>query len=165
MLYVLPQKVYTEEEAANITGLKLIKYKKSLFEMLSREHDLNTDEFFKKCCLEIDNSDIPVRNVLRDIPTGETHSFDRASGGVMALWLMYHYSDTYMMPTCYFGENCYQIVLDISKEKDIYVYDDSDMLCSSYLSECVGILTDFKTKKVVTCENDEAFDLALDEGY
>ena len=165
MLYVLHQNAYTEEEASVATGLPLIKYKKDLFLYKTESVDLNKDDFFRMCVKEIDLCDIPMRNVVRDLATGETHSFDKVSGGVMALWLMYNYYDAYMMPTCYFGENCYQIVLDISKDRDIYVYDDADMLNSIEFEKCKGTITDFKTKKVATCENEQVLNLTLEEGY
>lgn len=165
MLYMLNQRAYTEVDASDITGLELVKYKKELFKLLSRNHDLNNDSFFRRCCGEIDKADIPYPNVLRDIYTGTTHSFDIVSGGVMALWLLYYYNTKYLMPTRYFGENCYQILLDISKEKDIYVYDDADMLSSPYLNQCSGVLTDYKSKRIVCSNNWEALMMAIDEGH
>lgn len=165
MLYVLFQSVYTEDEAAEITKRKLINNTKAEFLTQSRNHDLNNDEFFSKCCLEIDRSDIPFPNVLRDLPTGQTHSFDRISGGIMSLWLMYNYNDIYLFPSCYFGENCYQIVLDISKDKDIYIYEDSGMMDTKELSACTGVFTDMKTGKIVGCSNHEAFYYTAEMGY
>ena len=165
MLYVLNQKAYTEEEAATLTGLELIKYKKDAFIILSRKVDLNQDMFFKRCVEEIDLCDIPFPNVIRDPLTGNTHSFDKVSGGVTAMWLMNYYNDRYIMPTSYFGENCYQIMLDISKEKDVYVYDDAGMLYTKEIDECKGVFTDYKTKRVIVCENREATPLAEEEGY
>ena len=165
MLYVLHQNAYTEEEAAKLTGLKLVDYKKAIFLRRTEDVDLNDDDFFKKCVREVDIADIPCRNVVRDLLTGDTHSFDRVSGGVMALWLMYYYNDRYLMPTCYFGENCYQTLLDASKEKDIYVFDDSDMLSRYEFSECEGVFTDYKTKQLVNCDYDELDEYTYREGY
>ena len=165
MLYVLHQDVYTRDEAVALTGLKLVDYKKAIFLSRTEKIDLNNDEFFKKCVRLIDNCDIPMRNVVRDLITEDTHSFENVSGGVMALWLMYYCNDRYLMPTGYFGENCYQLLLDISKEKDIYVYDSSDMLNTREFSDCDGVFTDYRTKRLVHCDFEELFEFTCEEGY
>ena len=165
MLHVLFETAYSEEEAVLISNRVMIENTKSEFLTRSRYHDLNTDPFFIKCCAEIDKCDIPMPNVLRDVLTGNTHSFDKISGGVMSLWLMFHYSDKYLFPSCYFGENCYQLLFDICKEKDIYIYENSQMMCRPEIRECIGTFTDSKTGKIVQCKGYNAFLFVSEMGY
>lgn len=126
---------------------------------------MNNDEFYIRSVGEIDKCDIPMRNVLRDLITGETHSFDKVSGGVKSLWLMYYYNEEYIFPTRYFGQNCYNLVVDISKDRDIYLYDDANMMDEDESGECIGVFTDFHTGEIVSFENDRAFEYVTKKGY
>ena len=165
MLYVLFSKVVSEEEASALIGRKLIKFVDAEYRVRINQNALNNDAFFIRCCKEIDICDIPMPNVLRDIRSGETHSFYRVSGGIMSMWLMYHYTDSFLFQSAYFGENCYQILLDIGKEKDVYVYDNADMLCKEEFDACTGCFTDYHTGTVVEVGDDRAFDYAIDTEY
>ena len=165
MLYILFPSVMSEDEASAAVGRKMIKYVDSEFRVRANQNKLNYDMFFIKCCREIDQCDIPVANVLRDLRSGETHSFDRVSGGVMSMWLMYHYSEEFLFPTAYFGENCYQILLDMSTYKDVYVYDNAGMVTKEEAEKCIGKFTDFHTGIVVNFGDNKAFDYAIDIGY
>ena len=158
MLYFLSQSVYTEEYAAWLTGRELVTHTDYLFDFKSRKHNLNNDVIFKQCVLEIDKCDIPMDNVIRELATGRTRSFDKISSGAKALWLMYYYCDSILMPTAYFGPNCYRLLVEFSKERDIYIYDDADMCVYEEADMCNGCFTDFKTGEVVEFGEDRAYD-------
>jgi len=64
-------------------------------ETLRRDFNLNDDVEFAKYLKEIDQCDIPMPNVVRDLLTGNTHSFDKVSTGVRMLWLMVRFSDSF----------------------------------------------------------------------
>ena len=64
-------------------------------ETLRRDFNLNDDVEFAKYLKEIDQCDIPMPNVVRDVWTGNTHSFDKVSTGVRMLWLMVRFSDSF----------------------------------------------------------------------
>lgn len=149
----------SREEAEKLSGLKYMEYPDSMFRFLTRNINLNSDENFRKYLLEIDNADIPMDNVVRDICTGMTHSFDYISTSVKMMWLMEHYSGKALFPSCYFGQNCYQIVFDIGKEHDIHIYDDSAMFACEESFGLVGEFTDAIRETVVKMSGDaEAFE-------
>lgn len=123
----------TEEEAAELTNRKVIDNPDARFNYYTKGVDLNKDEFFVKALREIDRCDIPMDNVARDLLTGRTHSFDKVSTGLRSLWLMYHKPDAFVYLASFFGENCYRLLLEISKTRDIIVYDDVEMLSEDIL--------------------------------
>lgn len=163
MIYILFQDDYTEEEAALAVNKKMIVNTDTAFETRRRDHDLNYDRYFRDLLKAIDRCDVPMRNVARDLLTGETHSFDRISGGIKSLWLMHHYNKDYIFPSCYFGENCYKFVFNDGKDRDIYIYEDSGMFATDEIEECVGVFTNYKTKEVIDVKN--GFDYTIANGY
>ena len=66
---------------------------------------------------------------------------------------MYHKNESMLIPTAYFGENCYGILVEACKYKDIYVYDNADMVSSEHLFNSSEQFTDYKTGKVVQFKN------------
>lgn len=165
MVYMIFDKCMTEEEAAQKVNRKYIEYPDGEFEVLARDHDLNTDEIFIRALKEIDRCDIPMRNVARDLLTGDTHSFDKVSTGVRVIWLMARYPDKFLFPTQWLGENCYQMMFDIGKEFDFYVYEDSDMFSQDGVEDCTGYFTDLVTGEEVCVDNDNGFEYMADHLY
>lgn len=143
-----------DDIAAKAAGRPYLDFPDSWFSMLSRDHNLNQDPWFEKFVREVDECDIPMPNVIRMLDTGETHSFDRVSTGVKALWLMYYYPDRWLYPSQWLGENCYQSMLDIGAEKDLIVLNDSKMLISEIdgycMDKCRGQFRDFKRGTIYT---------------
>jgi hypothetical protein len=154
-----------EKEAENLCNRKYIEFPDTEFMRLSRKHDLNNDQYFIKFLHDIDGCDIPMKNVARDLITGNTHSFDKVSTGVRVLWLMAVYPDKFLYPTQWLGENCYQAMFDLGKERDIYIYEDSDMFSQKLADKIEGELYDCHTDKVVSVSNDKGFDYVIDMGY
>ena len=166
MLYVLFQNVVTEEEAEKLTGRKMVTHTDAEFYFRTEGLDLNNDDFFKMCIEEIDRCDVPFRNVVRDLITGETHSFDRVSSGVKALWLMNYKNKELILPSAYFGPNCYRILVESSKTRDIYIYDDAAMMSNEEAdNECIGCFTDYHTGTIVEFGDDRAWDYTMDMEY
>lgn len=62
---------------------------------------------------------MPMKNVIRD-----THDIYKVSTGVKTLWLACIEAD-YTFLSEWFGPNCYQRLFDISKTRNIYMYEDS----------------------------------------
>lgn len=143
----------------------MIKYVNSEFRARIDQNKLNDDMFFIKCCRDIDKCDIPMTNVLRDLRSGETYSFDRVSGGIMSVWLMYYYNEEFLFQTAYFGENCYQTLLDLSIDRDVYVYYNACMVTKEEAEKCTGEFIDFHTGIKVEFGDDKAFDYAIERGY
>lgn len=110
-----------------------------MFEILRRDFDLNTDGDFIKYLREIDQCDIPMPNVVRDLITGQTHSFDKVSTGVGVLWLMSRFPKRFLYPTQWLGQNCYQAMFDLGNLYDIYVFEDSDIFDEDEMLECTGV--------------------------
>lgn len=165
MLYMISQLSMPIEEAVNITGRKWANIPDNNFEFDSRKHDLNNDEFLRKCLLEVGNKTIPMPNVIRDEVTGITHSFDKMSTGVKVLWLLYHYPEKYLIETCFIGPNCYEILMDLSETKDIILYDNSNMLHDMNRYCKRGSVTDFVSKKAVSMDCASYFDMVDSMGY
>lgn len=165
MLYILFHTAYTEEEAAKVTGRKLVTHTDAEFSVATRELDLNEDELFLNCVKEIDTCDVPFPNVIRDLYTGNTHSFDRVSSGAKAMWLLGRLHEKFIMPSAFFGPNCYKILVELSKDRDIYIYEDAHMFGYPESDELEGVFTDFKTKQVVELGGYTAFDYICDMGY
>lgn len=165
MLYLLFQAKVSEEEAEQMTGRKWLAQPDRWFLRLSDEVDLNTDETFIKYLYEIDKCDIPMRNVARDLLTGDTHSFDKISTGVRMLWFMRYHPEKFLFPSQFLGENCYQGAIDLSIDRDIYIYEDSNMFDTDEIEKCKGTFTDYHTGEVVNVNNYEAFDYFWERGY
>jgi len=156
---------YTIEEAERLTGLKYIEFPDIIFERTVRNYDLNNDQAFERYLREIDNCDIPMPNVARDLITGNTHSFDKISTGVRMLWLMTRLPDRYLYPTQWLGENCYQSMFDIGRDTDVWVYEDSQMFANEEADACTGQFLDVKAGNVVTIGDDRGFDYWVDMDY
>lgn len=165
MLNIIFQVCMSLEDAAKLLDKKIIRNPDIEFEFKSRKHDLNKDEFFKRCLLEVDECDIPMDNVARDLLTGRTHSFDRISTGVKTLWLLKNYGDDCLLESCKLGPNCYKLAVEISKDKDIYLYDNSDMMVNEEADECVGEFKDYITGDVIEFGEDRAFHYIGKRGY
>jgi hypothetical protein len=150
--------VMSEEEAEKATGLKYLELPDEWFYKLSSSHDLNNDEYLKNILKEVDNCDVPMPNVIRDIITGETHSFDRISTGVKVLWLMRYYPNKFLYPSQWLGENCYRAFFELNDICDIVLYEDSDMLFNVEADECVGMkFRDWHTGNIVELGEDRGF--------
>lgn len=149
MLYILFSDDYTKEEAAAATGRKYAKFVDAHWSYQTDYRDLNNDPVLKRLLKNVDQCDLPYPNVVLDIRSNTTHSFDRISSGVKTLWLMQYCADTYLFSSAHLGENCFQDLLDISKTVDVYVYENSDMLYRKvgdhFFDECTGEFTDYKT--------------------
>lgn len=163
MVNVLFAKKIKLDEAATVTGKKLLEYPDALFRYLTRGYDLNKDEIFVKALLDIDKCDIPMDNVARDLLTGRTHSFDKVSTGVMTVWLLSKCSEEYLLETKWLGENCYRSVFELAKDRDIYLYDNSQMFLTDEVEECNSDWKDYHTGNVVNVT--DSFDYCVDMGY
>lgn len=154
-----------KEKAVEKLGRPFLAWPDAVIEIEYGYDILNDSEFFKKALLEVDKCDVPLRNVARDIETGNTHSFDRVSTGVKTLWLMSHVEEgKYAFMSSWIGENCYQLMLDLSKTRDIYLYDDSEFL--TYADESItGEFEDLYTGSIVKVDNNEGFDYMIDKEY
>lgn len=134
MLYFLEQdRMYDTADYSNIlevTGREIEKYPDHVFlnQVDDCDIDLNRDQFYLDLCLEIDKSKLIARNVLEHIPSGEPHSIREASTGVMALWLLKNGVPGLWRESQWFGPNCYSRILEISKDQDIFILDNSDMI-------------------------------------
>ena len=162
MIKIIFQEDKTEDEAAKLCGREWLKFPDIWFKKLTYNYNLNNDEFFRKCLAKIDLCDMPMDNVIRDIPTGRTHSIDKVSTGVKMLWLMKHYSDKFIFPSQYLGENCYETVYMLGNEIDIYIYDDSDMLVHDEADLKGYTLWDVVLKQEIVLGDGKAFDYVLD---
>lgn len=165
MINMYFESVISIEDLEQKLGLRYIEFPDAVFDTLKRKHNLNTDPYFIKFLKEIDNCDIPMPNVARDLYTMDTHSFDKVSTGVRVLWLMARYPDKYLYPTQWLGENCYQSMFDLGKEFDISVYEDSDMFSQALIDECTGQFRDMHTGQIVTIDNDYGFDYVAMKNY
>lgn len=164
MLYLIFMNV-TEEKASELTGKKVIDNPAAWFNWYSRDYNLNQDDFFIKALREIDNCDIPMPNVVRDIMTGDTHSFDRVSNGIKSLWLMYHKPQEFLYLASFFGENCYRLLFEMSKDRDIIVYDDVEMLREDILDNQEIIFMDYLKNTLVKTSFPDCSDYYMNEVY
>lgn len=157
--------VEEEEEVIRITKKKIGDFPDDEFYWKSREYDLNTDETFINLLRKIDRCDVPMPNVARDLVTGRTHSFDKVSTGVYAVWLASKDKDAeYIYESQWLGENCYQPLIDLSKTMDIYIWDNSDMLYHAEPS-LTGEIEDLKTGRVISVDNEGAIEYLVEMGY
>lgn len=155
----------TEEEAEKLVSKEIEPFPDALFQLTADFNELNNSDYFKKLLKEIDNCDIPMNNVVRDIFTGETHSFDKISTGVIALWLIYKDKECkYLHCTQWLGENCYQLLFDLGEEQDIYMYDDSEFLFEA-LPDLHGRFEDLLTGEIVQVEGNSGWMHCIQRGY
>lgn len=166
MLYLLFCRDVEEDEAAEMFGKPILEYPDSTFKYMvtQTDEDVSGDPEFQRILRKIDNSDVPMKNVIRDIPTGDTHDIYKTSTGVQTLWLIAHEAE-YTFLSEWLGPNCYQELFDIAKKCDVYMYDDSDMFIQEAAESLVGEFTDFKTGDVVTVGNDATMDYLEEKGY
>ena len=164
MLYLIFMNV-TEAEASKMTGKKFMENSGAWFNWYSRNYNLNEDDFFIRALREIDNCDVPMPNVARDILTGDTYSFDKISGGVKSLWLIYHKSEEFVYPASFFGENCYKLLLEISKDRDIIIYDDVEMLREEVLEGQEIVFTDYVKNTLVKTSFPDCDNYYMNEVY
>lgn len=145
------------EQAEKLTGLKYLNFPDDWFSTLSAKYDLNKDGAFVKYLREVDECDIPMPNVVRDLVTGTTHSFDKVSTGVKTLWLINHFPGKFLYPSCFLGQNCYQQLFDVGKDKDIFIYDDSDMLVNEEADMCTGKFKDYLRGNIIELGNERGY--------
>lgn len=148
MLKILRWDDYPSDDlAVAAIGKPYCEYPDSNFDIRADFETIGDDPWFRRCLLEIDNATVACPGQALDLSNNRLHSFDKVSTGVKTLWLMYHLPDLYTYPSQWLGENCYQQLLDIGAEKDIIVFDDSDMLCRRYkdyrFDNCHGQFQDF----------------------
>lgn len=151
----------SEEAAAKVFGKPILDDPDLVFwnkVMNSRlETAITNDSEFQRILKEIDNADVPMPNVIRDIPTGITHDIFKTSTGVQTLWLTANAPD-YTFLSEWYGPNCYQELFNISKEKDILLFENSDMFYFADLENLKGVFTEFTTKKVFQLNGDDTLD-------
>lgn len=166
MLYILFCKDVEEDEAAKLFGKPVLEYPDSTFKYIVSQtsEDVSSDEEFQHILKKIDNADVPMKNVIRDIPTGDTHDIYKTSTGVKTLWLAAHEAN-YMFLSEWFGPNCYQDLFDIASKEHVYMYDDSDMFVYEAADSLNGVFTDFKTKKIIEVGKDETMSYLEEMGY
>lgn len=163
MLYIVFAK--SDEEASKLTGKQCLEFPDIIFMRMTSKHDFWIDELFKRLIKEIDDCDMPMKNVIRDLKTENTHDIQKVSTGVKSMWLAAHTQD-YVIQSKWFGENCYQVLFDISQNTDIIVYDDSAMFFSKEGREVRGVFTDYITGEIVHLINDNsAMDFFDKAGY
>jgi hypothetical protein len=153
------------EAAEKLTGVKFIEFPDYVFNILTMGYDLNQDDYFKKLLLEIDGCDVPLPNVVRDIKTNRTSSFDKVSTGVRVLWLIKNHPSEYLYPTQWLGENCYQELFNLGKEVDVYIYEDSRMFLQDGAELCTGEFVDVLTGSTVTVDNDNGYEYYMKMDY
>lgn len=155
----------SEEEISQLASKPVLEDVDMAFNMFSRDCNLNEDKLFVKALREIDGCDIPMPNVARDLLTGQTHSFDRVSTGLRSIWMMYHYPEKYIYLASRFGENCCDLLFQISQGRNIIVYDDVEFLSYDLLDDKEIEFTDFLTKKVCKGTGFECSDYYCKEVY
>jgi len=152
-----------EEDATALFHKPILEFPDSVFDFQIREKkvDIGSDSYFQEILLEIDRADVPMKNVIRDIPTGDTHDIYKVSTGVKTLWLAYTDAD-YTFLSEWFGPNCYQRLFDISKTHDVYLYEDSNMFYKEAAEKLTGRFTDFKTNEVIEIGVESSIDTVLE---
>ena len=107
--------IYVGEMANSLTQVK------SYFNNVLEDKYLETD-FAKKVVKEIDNSDLINKNLVISPVIGSIPP-SMISGGSKALIIL-NFTDE-IIPLYLMGENCYPILANISKDKDVTVTTDS----------------------------------------
>ena len=148
MLYIIFDTI-PEEEASALFKKPILENPDGEFLILVEEcgFEISANPYFQKILKYIDNADVPMPNVIRDIPTGLTSDIFKVSTGVKTLWLT-AIGENYTFLSEWYGPNCLQELLDISKHRDIYVYDDSRMFGLANVKDLKGKFTDFMTGAV-----------------
>lgn len=166
MLYILSYKNVEEDEASRLFGKPVLEDPDSIFNFsVERKGDcVSANPYFQKILKDVDNSDVPMPNVIRHLPTGLTHDIFKVSTGVKTLWLAATGAN-YMFLSQWFGENCYQELFDISKNIDIYMYEDSYMFRYDYIENLKGTFTDFKSGTIVNVDGHATRDYLYDIGF
>lgn len=120
---------YTEDEAEEVTGRRLTSFVRNLFEYYSfrQKEYAGEDPMYRTFVSEIDDGDLLTPDIIKDRPTGRTYSTERSSSGVHMLWMMKTHNKDLLFRTSRFGDNCLPFVFELSKEYDIYLYDDSEI--------------------------------------
>lgn len=153
MLQILWAK--SDEEAEQISGKKYLWDPDAWFYKYTFGKDLSTDTLFLKFIKEIDRADMPFPNVVRNIPTGGTHDIYHVSTGAKVLWItMSDHINDWLMPSQWFGENCFRFLVEYAKDKDILIYDDSDMFTYDEMTDLGNFeFMDYRSKDILI--NDE----------
>ena len=161
MLYIVFAK--SDEEAVDIAGKPYLEYPDIVFKRWCENNDINTQQVFKEIIKEIDYADMPMKNVVRDLYTDDTHDVYHVSTGAKTLFLT-TVDSTWLYPSQWFGENCYQTLFNLSKEHDIVVYDDSDMFSRNqvYGLELEGTFIDVRANRTVEVKDGSGFEYVLD---
>ena len=163
MLYILFNK--TEEEAEKIFNRKYLDWPDARFDYAVTDFNLYEDELFKEILLHVDNADMPMKNVVRDLYNEDTHSIHEVSTGVKVLWFAAN-TDGWFIPSEWLGENCYKHLFQIAEKHDIYLLENSNMFHTEYTEELVGSFMDVETGSVVELAgNDEGYDYVVEMGY
>lgn len=167
MLYMVFCRDIEEDEAVKLINKPVLEYPDSVFDYMVRESDddICENEHFQNLLKKIDSADVPMRNVIRHLPTGDTHDIYKTSTGVKTLWLA-RISADYIFLSEWFGGNCYQELFDIAQNVDVYLYDDSDMFNSIAAENLTGQFVDYKTKEVIdVSDNDKVLEYLEERGY
>lgn len=166
MLYILFCRDIEEDKAAEMFKKPILEYPDSVFKYIVSQTDENVSEdpHFQDILKKIDKADVPMKNVIRDIYTGDTHDIYKTSTGTKTLWLAAKGAD-YTFLSEWFGPNCYQELFDISNSIDVYLYDDSDMFIQDAAEELIGRFTDFKTGKIIELGNFDVVGYLEEMGY
>jgi hypothetical protein len=154
----------TDEEAVELYGKPYLEFPDILFSRIAKEDVLSHDEYFKRIVRDVDESELIADSVLKDIRSGKTHTLWTVSTGVKCLWLINHGID-YLMPTQWFGQNCYKEIQQLSLEKDIVLYEDSDMFFESEAEDLSFIIRDYRTGEVIDSSVENPLDYAQRKGY
>lgn len=155
MLKILRWEDYPGDDiAAAAVGKPYLNFPDDHFAEISRGRDLFNDEWFKRVLLEVDIADVPMVGVIRDLRTNTGHSIDKVSTGVKVMWMLKYFPNDYTYPSQWLGENCFQLLLDLSVEQDIVIFDDSGMLyrggAKYCMNNCHGQFQDFKRGTIYT---------------
>lgn len=164
------------QETTKVGGSRMLKVyiERKLFrEEISLEgwfdYDLDDElletEFSKRVVKEIDNSELINRNLVISPVLGSI-STRNISGGAKTLICM-KYMDK--VPRCsHFGDNCFPLLAEICKEKDIIMLLDTSFLPFNYGFDSVYFIDSGKTVYDNESFMDEYFDLGgltRDDGY
>lgn len=167
MLYYICGEKMTIEEASKLVNKPIEPYPGDSFLFRSKKVDLNSDELFKRLVREIDNCDIPMKNVLRNLATGDTYPLTNACGGTKAIWMIGQDKKAELLHTNeWFGDNCYQALFDLSKGQDIYLYDCLTMWAEYEAEFLRGEFYDILKKRLVKLDHDDAgYDYFMEAYY
>ena len=150
MLYIIHYKQMELEEAASLVKRRIIENPDEVFNMLTTKEELFNSKLIHDMANEIENADIIGNGVLVSRYNGDYYTFKEMAGGVKTIYLLDKYCNEFILESCFFGENCYKFLFEISKTKDIYIYENSNMLLKPEVNNVnIGTFTDFVTKRVV----------------